>query len=182
VTQFEFITVAISIVLALGVSRLLDVFGPALRPDQRSWIHFGWVVHKFFNHLLWWWSLWLLRETRWNLGLFMFEMVGPVVLYLQATALATPSERTRASWEDRFFEIRLPFFAGNLVLVLVILGASHAADIAQEAPLIPLALLGTLALAGLATRDARAHALIVAMALSIQVAGLGGAVFETQAP
>ncbi|MBW2496917.1 MAG: hypothetical protein JRF61_06550 [Deltaproteobacteria bacterium] len=176
--QFEFITVAISIVMALGVSRLLDALGPALRPGSRSWIHVGWIAQKFFNHVLWWWTIWYIRDAEWNLGLFVFELVGPVILYLQAAALAAPSEQSPLSWQDRFFEIRVPFFLGNLALVVITLSAPSALfDTAQDVPTAPLVFLGALAIAGLATRNIRAHMLIVAVALGVQFVALGSAVF-----
>jgi len=181
VTQFEFVLVAISIVMALGVSRLLDVVGPALRRDRRSWIHVGWVVQKFFNHVLWWWSLWLGRESRWNLPLYLFGFGGPVVLYLQAPALATPSEDAPMSWQQRFFEIRVPFFVGNIVLVAITLVAQAAVG-GFSAVIPPVLLLGLLAIVGLATTDIRVHAVIVILALTVQGVGLGGALLVTPAP
>jgi hypothetical protein len=180
VTQFEFVLIAISIVMALGVSRLLDVLGPALRPDRRSWIHVGWVVQKFFNHILWWWSLWLARDAQWNLALYLFGFAGPIVLYLQASALATPSEDAPMSWQQRFFEIRVLFFLGNLGLVAIILAAEATFD-GLSAARAPILLLGLCAIVGLATRDVRVHAGLVALALLVQALGLGGALFVTQA-
>jgi hypothetical protein len=182
VTQFEFVLVAISIVMALGVSRRLDVMGPALRSDRRSWIHVGWVVQKFFNHIFWWWSLWLARDTHWNLALYLFAFIGPVVLYLQASAPATPSEDAPMSWQQRFFEIRVLFFVGNLVLVAITLaaglvfGASFPAALATT-----VLLLGLFAVVGLATENIQAHGVIVILALLVQAAGFGGALFVTQA-
>jgi hypothetical protein len=178
VSHFEFITVAISIVLALGVSRLLDVLPLALRSPQRSWIHAGWVVQKFFNHVIWWWGIWLLHQTVWNLALFVLQLVGPVILYLQASALARPSDRLPTSWEARFFEIRVPFFLGNIALVLLTLANSSIFATSQAVPLVPLLTLGALGVAGLATRSIQVHAAIVGLALLVQLVGLGSAAYR----
>jgi len=85
------------------------------------------------------------------------------------------------SWQQRFFEIRVPFFVGNLALVAITL-ASRAMFSAYSAAVAPVMLLGLVAIVGLATRDLRAHAVLVVAALLIQAAGLGGAFFVTQAP
>jgi hypothetical protein len=176
-SQFEFITVAVSIVMALGVSRILDVIAPALRSPQRSWIHIGWVTQKFFNHVFWWWSLWSLRNLEWNLGFFVVELIAPVILYLQATALATPSKVNPDGWETRFFEIRVPFFLGNVGIVLTSFVIASFGGL-PNAPHVLTAILGALALAGLATRQRLAHHLIVGAALLVQLVGFGRAFFE----
>jgi len=185
-SQFEFITIAISIVMALGVSRLLDVLAPSLRPPRRSWIHVGWVVQRLLTHVIWWWGIWFLRDTAWTLPLFAFQLVGPVILYLQATALATPSSDAPMSWESRFFEIRVPFFLGNIALVLLSLATSSLYPTGPGTPvtpvLAPLLILGALHAAGIATRDPRAHLVIVALALVVQLLGLGSAVVNLVTP
>jgi len=180
-SQFEFISVAVSMVMALGVSRLLDVIAPALRPLRRSWIHVGWVVQKFFNHVFLWWALWIARDSEWNLAYFVANLASPTILYLQAAALATPSEASPNSWEDRFFEIRVPFFLGNLGIVLVTLILSQLVEAPTES-LVVLAILGGLSAAGLATRNVFIHHVIVGAALLLQLLGVGAALFELSSP
>jgi hypothetical protein len=83
------------------------------------------------------------------------------------------------SWQQRFFEIRVPFFIGNLVLVAIAL-AAQAAFAAFSAGIPPMLLLGVFAVVGLTTRDVRAHSVIVILALLVQAVGFGGALFVTQ--
>ena len=178
-THFEYISVAVSIVLALSIARLLDGVGPALRADGRYWVHVGWMAQKFTNILLWWWSLWIARATDWNLALFIYELIGPIVIYLQCKALVTPSELHPTSWFKRFYEIRIWFFVGNLVLISSAFLGPNLLEFEQEIgiPYAAFALLFAASLLGLIFQNPRVHAWVVFVALAIQLLGLGGSVF-----
>jgi hypothetical protein len=43
-SEFEFFTVAISMILAFANRRLLDGLAPAISRERRYWIHVGWIV------------------------------------------------------------------------------------------------------------------------------------------
>lgn len=83
-------------------TRLLDGIGPALRSDGRYLGLIGWMIQKFLNIILWWWTLWFAIGEVWNLGLFVYEMVVPVVLYLQIQGNDTPSVNSPGDWRVRF--------------------------------------------------------------------------------
>lgn len=179
-THFEYITIAVSIILALGIAQLLDGVGPALRKEQRYWTHVGWLVQKFFNILLWWWGLWTAREIEWNLGLFLYEICAPVIFYLQAKALVTPSLPGQ-SWRDRFYEIRVWFFVGNIALSIITIAGIllfGVTEIATKVPIAALVLLLMLAVVGLLTTSPRVHAVIVTIAITVQALGLAAFSFE----
>jgi len=178
-SEFEFFTVAISIILALGIGRLLDGVAPALDSGRRYWVHVGWIAHKLMNHILWWWGLWAGRGIEWNLAMFIWSLLGPIVLYLQAAALVTSAPSLVTSWRERFFEIRPWFFAGNFALcVILVVGRSFSEDVMIAPVSIGLALLALLAVVGMATDKPRIHAGIIVCALIIQTLGLSAAMFQ----
>ena len=43
-TQFEYVTVAVSMILALSFARLLGALGHVLAPGRRYWIHALWCL------------------------------------------------------------------------------------------------------------------------------------------
>lgn len=178
-SQFEYFVVAVSIILALGISRLLDGVLPALQSPVRYWTHFLWIIQKLFNHILWWWGLWSISEfENWHLGWFFYTIAGPIVLYLQATALVTTSPKDIESWEDHFFKIRIWFFAGNVAIcAILILGR-----ILTPVPVLPSVTIGLIVLAaigitGMAVESRRIHIGLVIAALAVQLLGLGSAMF-----
>jgi len=179
-SQFEFFAVAVSIILALGISRLLDGILPSLQASRRYWVHFLWVIQKLFNHLIWWWGTWAANTAfEWNLAWFIWFVAGPIVLYLQVTALVPRTQENIISWEQHFYEIRRWFFLGNLAICgILILGR-----IATPIDLLPsvtvgLVALASIALVGMATDNRRVHWVLVIAALSIQLLGLGTAMFS----
>ena len=175
-TLFEYVTVAVSIVLALGVVRLLDGVRHALSPGRRYPTHFLWIATKLLNHALFWWALWAGRETvSWNFASFMWTLLFPATLYLQSTALVTTSPSAVSSWRDHFFAIRVWFFAINIFLILHALLTSA---LLFGLPLLdpsrlPLALVLVVNVLGLVSKRERLHLLIAAVALLTQALGFG---------
>jgi len=180
-TLFEYVTVAVSVVLSFGVVRLLDGLRSALAPDRRYWVHFLWIPTKLFNHALYWWGLWALREAvTWNLASFLWLLLFPGTLYLQATALVTTSPAEVRSWRDHFYEIRAWFFWINLFLILHTFVSSA---VIVGVPLlhpsrIPLLLLFVLNVLGVVSPNPRLHALIASIALLTQILGFGTVLFR----
>ncbi len=71
-TLFEYVTVAVSLVLSLAVVRLLDGLRFAASRERGYPIHLLWVLTKLMNCALFWWGLWEARETlSWNFASFM---------------------------------------------------------------------------------------------------------------
>jgi hypothetical protein len=181
-TQFEFFAVAVSIILALGMSRLLDGVLPSLQSFRHYWVHFLWVIQKLINHIMWWWGTWAANSFEWNLAWFFWSLAGPIVLYLQATALVTTAPNDIESWEEHFFSIRRWFFAGNIALCVVLLLGRFATPInVLPSVTIGLIALASIAVIGITTDNRRVHGFLVVLALSIQVLGLGASMFNAGA-
>ena len=112
-TLFEYISVAIAIVVSFGVVRLLDGFSHAVDRDRRYWPHLVWVGLKLLQHFNVWWLLWASRDVSWDYGRFLAQLGPPLILYLQATALVTSSPQSVESWRAHFYAIRRRFFGLN---------------------------------------------------------------------
>ena len=98
ITIFEYLSVAIAIVVSFGVVRLLDGVSHAIDRDSRYWPHLVWVGLKLLHHFNVWWLLWSTRDVSWDYGRFLAQLAAPLILYLQATALVTPSPQSVESW------------------------------------------------------------------------------------
>jgi len=180
-TLFEYVTVAVSIVLSFGVVRLLDGLRSALLPERRYWVHFLWIPTKLFNHALYWWGLWALREVvSWNLASFLWVLLFPGTLYLQSTALVTTSPGGVASWRDHFYEIRAWFYWINVALILHTLVSStlFLGTPVLDLSRLPFAFMLVLNVLGARSDDPRLHAVIAALALLTQILGFGALMFR----
>ena len=118
-TQFEFISVAVSIVLALSMARLLSAVPHLLAPDRRYWVACLWAASLLPIHLGFWWAIWAYREVdAWTFRGFAAVMLTPVLLFLTVTILVSDSPGTVESWRERFYSRHRVFFSLFLVALL----------------------------------------------------------------
>ena len=93
-TQFEFLTVFISIVLAFGASDIISSWGEQIRLRKQVrvyWLHVAWSALLAVLMIQVWWSLWVLRErTEWTFIEYLLMIVPFLTLSLIAY-LMTPS-------------------------------------------------------------------------------------------
>lgn len=123
-TLFEFLMVAVSIVLALGLVRLVDGLGSALDAERRYWVHLAVVVYLIATHLLYWWSLWYYHEgVDWNFGFFAFVVLGALLLYFAASCQIPRDAAAIRSWKEHYFRIhRLFYLVASGFVVHVVVG------------------------------------------------------------
>jgi hypothetical protein len=97
VSAFEYLSVLISIVLALGMTRVLAGVGEMLqaRIHRRIyWVHVIWTLNLFIYLVVAWWIFYRWRnQQEWTFLLFVFVLISPTVLYL-ASMLLFPRDGT----------------------------------------------------------------------------------------
>jgi len=168
-THFEFISVAVSIVLALSAARLLSALPHVLAPGRRYWIHALWSLTLLFAHMDFWWTIWIYRETDpWTFTGFAVVMLTPALLFLTVSSLVSDSPNTIASWRAHFYARHRVFFSLYLATVLsvplrqLIVRSDAAAPDVEGLPalLVALVMLAGVAIPviGIITRNERAHA------------------------
>ena len=74
---FEYLSVLISIILALGMTRVLGGVGEMLQARSRRrvyWVHAVWIVNLFLYLVIAWWIFYRWRDQQpWTLYLFSFR-------------------------------------------------------------------------------------------------------------
>ncbi|NIV18328.1 MAG: hypothetical protein GWN47_07905 [Woeseiaceae bacterium] len=109
---FEFLTVAISIVLALGLSLLISSIPHVFDPKKRDWLHSFIFLLLIFSHVVVWWRVWMLNSvSSWNIIQFMILIGSPLSLYLAATALVSTTPHRIDDWKAYFSDRSQWFFA-----------------------------------------------------------------------
>ena len=88
---FTYLSVLTSIILALGITRLLSGVGRLLQSRgmvHNYWIHHIWTLNVFLYLVLNWWILyrWNLQKE-WSFFLFLFVLLSPTVTYLLSVLL-----------------------------------------------------------------------------------------------
>jgi hypothetical protein len=119
-TLFEYLSVALSIVLSLSAAQILGSLQSVIRPGTRYWVHAVWVGVALYTHVILWWEFWAFREVAsWSLGTFLLALVNPGLLFVASSALVLADTRGGRSWEDHYFERRGSFFVPFGVVLVV---------------------------------------------------------------
>jgi hypothetical protein len=83
---FSYLSVLISIILALGMTRVLAGVGEMLQARscrRLYWVHAIWVVNLFLYLVVAWWIFYRWRNQQpWTFFLFIFGLISPTILYL----------------------------------------------------------------------------------------------------
>lgn len=121
-THFEYIAVAFSLVLSLAGVRLLSGLSSAASSPGRFGPHLAWIVFALVTAAMVWWNFWSFREVSWHFFSFLFVLLVPASIYLQAVALVPEEPVQVGDWEAYFFAARRRFFIA-LVLFFVVMAA-----------------------------------------------------------
>jgi hypothetical protein len=118
ISVFEYVTILISIILGLGITKLLGGFATmAVRINQCKlyWPHVVFIVLAFLIHIQDWFVTYELRKINsWNLPLFLFVVLYPVTLYMLSYMLFP------VKYGNSFFNYK-DFFLGNYVRIYSLL-------------------------------------------------------------
>ena len=115
-TLFEYLSVAVSIVLALGVAHLLANVRQVLDRRRAYWVHATWAGLLLLIYALEWWSLWALRDANWSFGGFVLVLVGPGLLYACSTVLVPTALET--DWRSHYYTVHRFLFVALLALLI----------------------------------------------------------------
>jgi hypothetical protein len=117
---FSYISIVPSIIIALGITRLLTGIGKILeRRDkvQNYWVHILWSVNVFLYMALNWWVLFRWEPWQaWSFPLFMFLLLTPTVSFLLSVILFPDPFDEKMDFKKHFYEDRRWFFALAAVL------------------------------------------------------------------
>lgn len=172
---FEFITVMISVILALAAAQLFLGIAPLLQtrlPVRLSATHAVWVMNLFLITFLHWWSLWDFRELSWTFPMFGLSLVGPSLMFF-AAALINPHDigRDPVDLRSHFRDIRRSFL--SVFVVMMVFFTLDGPLFGTEAPFnrLRVAQVVIIGLAGVGvfTRRDRAHATISLLTLLLVV-------------
>ena len=165
-TLFEYMSVAMSLILALTFAEGLRGLHCALQADRRYGVHAAWLFLKLSNPIVYWWSTWGLRDIQeyWNFATYSISLIMPSIMYLQVLSLVSHAPHKISDWREHFFKQRRWFFGLNIVLgVFVVLIWSNALNAAPPrlVPMLAYTFLTVLSVVGFASDNPKLHAVIV---------------------
>lgn len=182
-TVFEYMSVAISIVVALTIAEGLRGLRSALQPDRRYGIHVAWLLVKITTALLFWWALWGYRDVPeyWNLFTYSLALFIPALLFLQVSSLVGDTPYQVTNWRTHFYSQRKWFFGIQVIagaLASIVWTGFIPASAARLIPALSYAFLTVLAIVGFFSENPRVHGVIVSIAVIFNILYYGLATFQ----
>lgn len=110
-SHFEYVSIAIALVYALPVGRLLSGLSLSMTADRRYWVHTTWVSTLLLVCVMSWWTMWRLNEVSWTPIRFLWILSLPALLYVRANILLGRPGDEPDSYHDHFYEKRKLFFS-----------------------------------------------------------------------
>lgn len=111
---FEYVTVMVSMILALCLGHILRSVSFLAKSDQEvSYYlpHTVWSALLFISVVNHWWSLWDLRDVDWSYASFLYVLVAPILISF-ATGLLSPNRTGQpVNFEALYLRVRLSFFS-----------------------------------------------------------------------
>lgn len=132
-SEFDYLSVLISIILGLGITQLLSGLGRVVEQRRRDDLYgpsLVWFVVLLLAHIQTWWSFFALRaHGGWDFAEFLLVLLQPIGLYL-LSVLALPSAGAAPvglkGWyfanRRAFFLLLLGCLVGSLARDLLIAG------------------------------------------------------------
>ena len=111
-SDFEYASVVVSIVLALGIADVLRFIADTFRESgsrKLYWVHLLWIIVLLQLHVEFWWQMWNFRElvaVGPSLGMV---LLGPGILFI-TTRTMLPAGITDNDFQTLFFRRKKLFF------------------------------------------------------------------------
>jgi len=122
-SDFEFLSVLISIVIGLGLAHLLGGLGHAYhfrRVGKMDSVHVAWTIAVFFLLVLNWWVFLLWRGfDAWTFSVFFTVIMWAVAMYVLALALYPPRLSKDVDYRVMFEANRTWFLSTFIVWLLL---------------------------------------------------------------
>lgn len=120
---FNYIAVAVSIILGLGLTCLLDGASNLILARRRIsvyWIHIVWVIIAILLHIQFWWGFWRFHTfEEWTLISFVAYLSAPICLFVLGD-LAFPDFRESPQCMRKHYYEHHRWFFGVLASYLLI--------------------------------------------------------------
>jgi hypothetical protein len=115
---FDYLSVLISIILALAMTRVLGGVGEMLQARSHRhiyWVHVIWIINLFLYLVVEWWIFYRWRNQQaWTFLLFIFVLIGPTLLYL-ASILLFPREAVA----DESVDYKTHYYANHRAFFII---------------------------------------------------------------
>lgn len=131
-SDFEFLSVLVSVVIGFALTHLLGGLGRAYyfrSVNKMDAVHVGWTVTVFFVLILNWWVFLLWRNfDAWTFSSFFMIILWTTSMYVMALALYPPGRSKDVGYRVIFENNRTWFLSTLAIMCLLDLWVTHTRD------------------------------------------------------
>jgi len=127
--EFSYLSVLITIILGLGITRLMTGLGWLIVSRENVRLYsptLAWIGLLLIFHILTWWTMFGLRNYReWNFLAFLIVLLQPIVLYLLAALILSNLTDLKTNYDANarwFFSLLVLLFCVSLLKDLALFG------------------------------------------------------------
>ncbi len=105
-TQFEFLMMIASVVVAVGMTEIVGGWGRLARADGEikfDWLHLGWTIYILLLSVQYWIGMWSYRELHIEYVGQIFFLVVPTLFLVLATFAMSPDVVNRSQIDMRTY-------------------------------------------------------------------------------
>ena len=105
-TQFEFLMMIASVVVAVGMTEIVGGWGRLARADGEikfDWLHLGWTIYILLLSVQYWIGMWSYRELRIEYVGQIFFLVVPTLFLVLAAFAMSPDVVNRSQIDMRTY-------------------------------------------------------------------------------
>jgi hypothetical protein len=119
---FNFIAALAAVINGLGIVRWLNNLAEYLKRKESMAVEHYWVfalagAFQFVLHVLFWWSLWSIRDAgTLNFVSYLYMLIGPILLFLGSAFLAPDIDGDRLNLKQHYYAAR-PVYSTLLVML-----------------------------------------------------------------
>ena len=116
-TQFEYVMVMVSLILALALAQTLRGLPEILTSDKRYWPHALWLATLVLLVLQAWWAYWDFNVIEvWTVTAYIATLVMPVILFASIYLLVPATRDADIDWRNHFYSVRRWFFVLGILM------------------------------------------------------------------
>lgn len=105
-THFEYLSIAISIIFALSIGRLVVAIPNVISPRRFDLLHFGHFVCLLLVQMQFWWRMWQFRSVSdWDFAGFVMLLSVAMLYYLATHLLIPPGYTDIKRWRTHFLSV-----------------------------------------------------------------------------
>jgi hypothetical protein len=98
-SQFEYIMVMVSLILALAVAQALRGLSEVVTSEKRFWPHTAWLMYYVLLIIQIWWAYWDYTNVEvWRFTTYLFVLAAPIVMFASVPLLVPFSRIGLMEW------------------------------------------------------------------------------------